>query len=108
MTIQANIIKTSEVTFRFIESRGGTVGPDVDNLYDAFSQERISDNSFHLEFNETFTLNPATALYTGDIKVNIGSEFINKGGRFFYRQSDPLPVQIGAIYPDFDIAGSPE
>jgi len=95
------------VTFRFVDSRGGYVGPDFDNLYEAFDQERISANEFNLEFNETFTLNPAVALYTGDIKVNIGGEY-RTGGRFAYRQSDPLPVQIAAIYPEFDVAGSPE
>lgn len=107
MTIQGNKVKISEVTFRFIDSRGGYVGPDENNIYEAFSQETISANQFNLEFNETFTLNPATAIYTGDIKVNIGGEF-KTGGRFFYRQSDPLPVQIAAIYPNFQVSGDPE
>ena len=107
MAIEGNKVKLSDVIIRFIDSRGGYIGPDADNLYEAFSQETISSNQFNLEFNETFTLNPAVALYSGDMKVNVGGQF-ESGGRFFFRQSDPLPVHIAAVYPIFEVGGTPE
>lgn len=107
MTIQGRKIQIPSVTFRFIDSRGGLIGPDSEHLYEAFTQETISANQANLEFNETYSLNPSTALYSGDIKVIIGSEY-KSGGRFFFRNSDPRPVQIGAVYPDINLGGSTE
>lgn len=101
MALQPKKVKISKCTFRFLDSRGGFLGQDEDNTYEAFTQEVISENQYNLEFSETFTLNPATSLYTGDINKVISSDF-RSASSFFFRQSDPLPVNILAIYPVFE------
>ena len=100
-TLQGSKIKVGSVTYRFVNSRGGYIGADVDSLYEAFDDTKISQNVTQLEFEDdsSVTFNQASALYTGDIRVPLGAGF-SHGGRMFFRQIDPLPVTISAIVPE--------
>ncbi len=91
-TAQGRKSKISQVTFRLINSRGGYIGPDVDNLKEAFNPTRLR-------------LGDTPALYTGDVKESLGAGY-GDGGRVFYRQTDPLPVTISAIIPTVTISPS--
>jgi hypothetical protein len=105
-TLQGVKIKVGSVTFRFVDSRGGYVGPTFDELYEAFGNLTISQNQHQLEFFDVLTDENANRIfYTGDIRVPLGSEYRN-GGRICYRQIDPLPVHIAAIIPEVSSGGS--
>jgi hypothetical protein len=91
-TIQGHKVKIGNVTFRLIDSRGGHVGPDENTLYEAFTQENFDLDADSIE------------LFTGDVRVPLGAGYEN-GGRLFYRQYDPLPVTIGAIFPEVALGG---
>lgn len=95
-SIQGRVAKIGNVTFRLQNSRGGHIGPDADNLYDAFYQDAlISCSGQDLLDND---------LFTGDIRQPLGSGYPT-GGRVFYRQIDPLPITIGAIMPEVSVGG---
>ena len=95
-SLQGVKVKIAEATFRLRDSRGGYVGQDEDNLWEAFTQDQFRRSSGQNLGD--------TELFTGDIRVPIGSEFLG-GGRIFYRQYDPLPITIGAIMPEVNIGG---
>jgi len=95
-SIQGQRAKISNVIYRLRESRGGYVGPDSDNLYNAFSIDAMNQSSGQ-NIDDT-------DLFTGDIRQPLGGEY-SDGGRVFYRQVDPLPITIGAIMPEVDIGG---
>lgn len=107
MGIRATKVKISQATFLFIDSRGGFCKDDDDEYFEYFSQETISANQFNLEFNQTFTLNPATALYSGPIMVTLGND-PKKVRTITFRQSEPLPVTIASIYLQAEAFGEPE
>lgn len=96
-TIQSRKVKIGNVTFRLHNSRGGYIGPDEDDLYEAFTQQAFRESSGQNIGDEE--------LFTGDIRMPLGGQY-SQGGRVFYRQSDPLPVTIGAIIPEVDVGGS--
>lgn len=73
-------------------SRGIFAGPDADNLME-YGQR---DNEGYDE--------PVTPL-SGIAKILIPATW-EPGGSVFVRQSDPVPLSILAIIPDFDIGGS--
>lgn len=77
--LQGRMIKISQVILRLINSQGGWIGPDVDNLHE-------------IEYSET------GVLVTDDIKEELGGEY-DEGGRIHIRQVDPLPIHIAAILP---------
>jgi len=88
-TTQGRKVKIGQVTFRFINSLGGWIGPDSDNLKEAFLPSRAS-------------LGTPPALFTGDKKEILGASY-SDGGRIFFQQKDPLPVTISAVIPDVRI-----
>ena len=90
-TAQGRKVKISQVIFRFLNSRGGWVGPDSSNLKEIRPQNRS-------------TYNDPLALYSGDQPETLGGGFSNNG-RIFYRQVDPLPVTISAIIPGISVGG---
>jgi hypothetical protein len=79
------------VTTKFLLSRGGLIGPDANHLY------KIPLESMN-------PLNNKLALYTGDYKKTIATNW-DTGGRVFYRQTDPLPVTILAFMPEITVGG---
>jgi hypothetical protein len=89
--------KVNNVTFRLRDSRGGYVGPDEDNLYDAFSVDAINRSSGQNidEFD----------LFTGDVRQPLGAGRFLGNGTVFYRQVNPLPITIGAIMPEVTVGG---
>ena len=94
-TTQGTQVKISEVTLRFLNSRGGQVGPDSDN------------GGANLDDIITRTSEPLgspTNLYTGDIKMPIVSGY-DVGGRIFFRQDKPLPTTILAVIPVVTVGG---
>ncbi len=84
--VKGRPVKVAAVTFSVLNSRGGWIGSDVDNLYEAFIPER-SDVSV------------APDIYSGDRRVPLGTGY-EDGGRVFFRQVDPLPITIIAIVPE--------
>ena len=85
------LVKISEVSFTFLNSRGGFIGPDENNL------------------DEIIELAPAVLsdpkdLFSGDYKQTITSGY-EPGGSVLYRQVDPLPVTILAVQPKTTIGG---
>jgi hypothetical protein len=90
-TIQGRKVRCSNGSIRFLNSRGGKIGPSSSELYPV----KLED------------LNPVAApltLYTGDAKSSIGSGW-DTGGRVFFRQDDPLPTTILAFMPSFTVGG---
>ncbi|MFA5217181.1 hypothetical protein, partial [Sulfuricurvum sp.] len=95
-TVQSKRKKISNVTFSFKDSRGGFIGPDENDLWEAFTAEAVRQGS---------GVNIADDdLFTGDIRQPLGGQY-GEDGHVFFRQSDPLPVTIGAIIPEVEIGG---
>ena len=96
-TVQSKRLKIGNATFRIENTRGGYIGPDEDDLWEAFTYDKINqysgDNIGELD------------MYTGDLRVPLGSQYSDEGN-VFYRQVDPLPVTIGAIIPEVNIGGA--
>jgi len=90
-TVQHRLKKVSKVTLRLEDTRGGFVGPDVDNLIE------LKQREFEL-------LGQPTQLLTGDKEIVITPDW-NLGARVFIRQTDPLPITVLAIVPDVAIGG---
>jgi len=79
-TSQGRKIRVARSILRFLNSRGGYLGPDSSSLL------QITQRSGE-------SLGSPIALFTGDYDDSI-SPSLEAGGRLFYRQSDPLPVTI--------------
>lgn len=95
-TMQSLREKINNVTFSFKDSRGGFIGPDEDHLWEAFKVNAIRQGAgINLGEHE---------LFTGDIRQPLGGQY-GQDGCVFFRQSDPLPVTIGAIIPEVSIGG---
>jgi hypothetical protein len=84
-TTQDRDVLVGEVTVRFLDSRGGWIGPDSSHLDEVV---QITDPP----------MGEPTPLYTGDFKQELNSQY-DKGGRVFYRQVDPLPFTILSLIP---------
>ena len=95
-TIQGSRIKVGNVTFHLQETKGGYIGPDEDNLYNAFS-----DSAFNQYSGQNIG---EYDLFTGKVRQPLGAEY-GYGGHIFYRQVAPLPVTIGSVMPEVDIGG---
>lgn len=83
--------KVKAISILVKESRGGFVGPDLDNLVE-----------FKADAPEDFDDLPP--LFTGLVDVNISGTW-EETGRFMFIQVDPLPVTILAAIPTGDIGG---
>jgi len=88
-TIQGKTKTVATVTLRVENSRGGKLGPDVDNLTEF--KQRAYEN-----------YGDPTLLKTGDIRVTIPSKWSDSGSIFF-RQDDPLPVTLLAVIPEVSV-----
>jgi hypothetical protein len=90
-TTQGKLLKVSNVQFRFLNSRGGWIGPDEDHL-DEITQRTNEPMGSPIELQSGFYKQPITGSYS-------------EGGRVFFRQIDPLPVTILAVIPSVSIGG---
>lgn len=90
-TTQGKLLKVSNVQFRFLNSRGGWLGPDVDHL-DEITQRTDEPMGSPIDLKSGFYKQPITGNYSD-------------GGRVFYRQKDPLPVTILAVIPSITVGG---
>lgn len=84
-TSQGRRIRTAKAIVRFLNSRGGKIGPDSDHLLEL--TQRTSE-----------PLGSPIALFTGDYEDTLTPDY-DQGGRLFYRQVDPLPVTISGVIP---------
>ena len=81
----------AEVAINVQESRGGFVGPDFDNLIEI--KPRFDSDGYD-----------PIALKTFEERVNIQPDW-NDNGQIAIRQSDPLPLSILTVTPEFDVGG---
>lgn len=88
-TLQGRKVKITNVTFRVNNFRGGWIGPNEDELYEAFTPARTG-------------LGPPPVLYTGDLREGLGASF-EDGGRVYYQQRDPLPVTINSLVMEYEV-----
>lgn len=88
--------KVANVTFHLLNSRGGWIGPDTDNLWEAFTQDAFRQYSGQ-NLDET-------EMFSGKIRQPLGAGY-DQGGRVCVRQYDPLPITVGAIMPEVDLGG---
>ena len=89
-TIQGRKVRCSHVVVKFLESRGGKLGPNENNLYDV-DLKRLS------------TLEDPLALVSGDVKHTVAGDW--DGGQIFFRQDRPLPTTILSIVPVLTVGG---
>jgi len=108
-SIHGSKVKVGNVMFRQVNSKGGYIGPDEDNLYEAFTDLIISRNQSELSFSPLdydwttqSVSDPDPYLFTGDIRKPLGAGW-SKGGRTFFRQSDPVPTTITAVVPEVSV-----
>jgi len=97
-SLQGQHVKISNVTFRLINSRGGYIGPEEDVVYEALTADNLDKGK-----QDAPKLSCRTAdLYTADVRVPLGAGY-KRGGRIYYKQTDPLPITIGAVIPEVSI-----
>lgn len=89
-TAQGRKMRVASATLRLLNSRGGYIGPDADNLTELLPRP-IPD--------------APTPLFSGDSKENLDSSYGDEG-HVFIRQSDPLPISIQAIIPNVTDGGT--
>lgn len=111
-TVQGTKIKVGNIMYRFVESRGGKIGPDEDNLFEAFTDLIVSRNQSELTFSpddydwSSQNVNsPDPYLYTGDLRRPLGAGW-KKGGRSFFRQEKPYPVTVTSVVPEVEPGGA--
>ena len=90
-TAQGRKVKISQVVIRFLNSRGGYLGPDEDTLYEISASSRA-------------TYDDSLSLFSGDQSETLGGGYAD-GGRMFFRQSQPLPVTITSLIPQILVGG---
>ena len=90
-TTQGRLLKVPSVQFMFLNSSGGLIGPDEDNL-----DELVQRTDEPMGSPEN--------LFTGPYKQTISGNYA-EGGRVFFRQADPLPVTILSIIPAVSVGG---
>jgi hypothetical protein len=90
-TTQGKLLKVSNVQFRFLNSRGGWIGPDENNL-DEITQRTNEPMGSPIDLKSGFYKQSITGSYS-------------EGGRVFYRQRDPLPCTILAVIPSLSVGG---
>lgn len=92
-TLMGRKSRVSHVNVRVLNTRGGTLGPNSDELYD-----------IEPELKKLLTIEDPKALASGDIKHTIASDWDN-GGRVFFLQNKPLPATILAFMPVLTVGG---
>lgn len=95
-TIQGNKVKIGNVTWELINSRGGYVGPDMNNMHDGFTYEALNAAA-----EGTLT---TSANFSGEVRIPIGASY-KKDGSVFYRQYAPFPITIASVVPELDPGG---
>ena len=80
----------SSLTVSFLKSRGGFVGPKLDDLRE-FRPRFVSDSYDTIE------------LKTFENEIAIRPDW-NQNGAVYFQQQDPLPCAILAITPEFDLS----
>lgn len=83
-----------------INSRGGYIGIDEDSLNEVFTYDNL--NKAYIEENGTTM--PTSDMFTGKIRVPVKGEY-RKNARVMIRQTSPLPITVGMIIAEMDIAG---
>lgn len=81
----------AEVAIQVLQSRGGWVGPNLDNMIEI--KPRFDSDGYN-----------TIALKTFEQRVNITPDW-NDDGSVIVQQRDPLPMTILAVTPEFDIGG---
>jgi len=89
ISIRGDLKSVSQVVFKFLNSRGGWVGPNESNLTEI--KPRFTSDGYD-----------AIQLRTYEHRVTIGAGW-SEGGRIFFRQSDPVPATILVISPEVSI-----
>lgn len=90
-TLQGRKKNISEVAVRFLNSRGGWVGPDEDHMIEI--KPRFDSDGYN-----------AITLKSFEQRVTINADW-NDYGQIVIEQRAPLPMTITAITPEFDIGG---
>ena len=85
-SLRGRKIKVSQCLFAYLNSRGGMIGPDFDNMFDVVNEGRD-------------TWDDPLELFSGDQQDTIDGHY-DDGGNVCYRQSDPLPVTILGLVPN--------
>lgn len=88
-TAQTKTKRITDVSFRVLNSLGGSAGPDLDNM------DAIPALNYRLA--ET-PMDRGAGLYTGDALVDWPGGY-ETDGRIYYQNNDPLPVTIIAAVP---------
>lgn len=91
-TTQGRKVRVAKVTLRFLNSRGGFIGPDSTHLSELV--QRTGE-----------PMGSPIALFTGDVPETMNADY-ETGGRVFYRQTDPLPVTILGVIPVITVGES--
>ncbi len=86
-TLQSQLAQCAEIVIRFLNSGGGSAGPDTDNLDDIIFED-ISDGE----------------LFSGLHKQSISSDW-RMAGTILIRQDDPLPMTVLSIAPKVTVGG---
>jgi hypothetical protein len=97
MTTQGRRVKIGNVTFGFVDSRGGWLGVNVNDVY---GNPELREGFFPPRTNQ----NQVIQLYTGDLHQVVSGGW-EEGARIFYRQQDPLPFTITRIIPTVIVGG---
>ncbi len=79
--------KVVSLTLRLLESRGGSIGPNENSLFDIT--------------RPLYGASP-TDLFTGDIKQVLTAEWANTCG-YVIRQTSPYPLTVLGVIPDVDV-----
>lgn len=90
-TVQGRKMKISKLVLQMIDSRGGWIGADFDNMNETSAPERV-------------TYDDPLALYTGEIAEIMNAGY-QDGARVCFRQNDPLPFTIATIIPTITAGG---
>ena len=89
-TAQGRKVHIANVALRLLNTKGGYTGPNSSNLYALNLSSRADYDS--------------SVLFSGDHSISLGAGY-KEGGRFFFRQSDPLPVTITGLIPQVAVGG---
>lgn len=90
-TLQGRKVKIPEVTIRFLNSRGGSVGRDADHQ-DKIVQRRNENWGAPID------------LFSGEVKKTISSTY-KSGASIMIMQADPLPMTVLAVIPRVTVGG---
>jgi hypothetical protein len=82
-TSQGRRQRVAQLVIRFLNSVGGSVGPDFTHMHPIIQRQ---------------TIGAPIPLFTGDYRIPVAGSWQNNG-RMAFRQSNPLPVTILSIMP---------